>query len=382
MENIVAYTISDDKMVLTRKLEDAIEGGEFANREFIKKIILPDGIKTIGPRAFAGCDNLEEIIFNDDLQSICDRAFHKCKKLEKAILPKSLKSLGEGAFSFCMSLDNICMPPATVIPDNCFYRCKSLENVEFSEGTEFIESNSFEYTSIKRVKLPSTLKVIGVSAFAHTDLNEVTGDLSSIRTVGFDAFLDTPIYFNEDENGIVRIGNIIIKANKTPEELKLENCLLASSCFKDNKYIKELLLVNCKGINNYAFEYSGIKALQVTGGSLTLGKEIFKRCDIKIIEFDTKSMCFQSSSLAKAKIKTLFIWTEETKFCFCSMPEAEIEALSLRINHKTTVEENAFVLANIKELTFLGSLESETYSIPNTEELENILSIKNEKESA
>lgn len=383
MEEIIAYTISDEKIILPRKNEDTIEGGEFANREFIKKIILPNGINAIGPRAFVNCINLEEVVFNNDLKAIRDRAFAECKKLKTAILPASLKNIGEGAFTRCGSLDNVCVPPITVVPDNCFYRCSSLENVEFSEGIEFIESNAFEYTSIKTIKLPSTLKVIGISAFSHTDLNEVTGDLASIRTVGFDAFLDTPIYFKEDENGIVRIGNIVIKANKTPEELTLENCLLAKSCFKDNKYIKELILVNCKGINDYAFEHSGIKVVQVTGDSVPIGKDIFKGCDIKIIEFDAKSMCFQNSSLAKAKIKTLFIWTEETKFCFCSMPEAEIETLSLRINHKTIVEEDAFVLANIQELTLVENVyrESEVYSIPDAKELENILSIKRKKES-
>ena len=61
----------------------------------------------------------------------------------------------------------------------------------------------------------------------------------------------------------------------------------------------------------------------------------------------------------------------------------ELHNRGYRINHKTVVEEDAFVLANIQELTLVENVyrESEVYSIPDTKELENILSIKSKKES-
>ena len=168
MEEIIAYTISDEKIILPRKNEDTIEGGEFANREFIKKIILPNGINAIGPRAFVNCINLEEVVFNNDLKAIRDRAFAECKKLKIAILPASLKNIGEGAFAECVALTSINIPDGITRLEKDVLRNTGLTSIEIPASVTYIGTYAFrDCESLTEVKILSPEFTIENNSFTN-----------------------------------------------------------------------------------------------------------------------------------------------------------------------------------------------------------------------
>lgn len=75
---------SDDRKTLIYCPEDM--QGEY---------IIPEGVKTIGRRAFASCVNLFSIDLGDDVEEIEDEAFKYCKNLRKIRFGINLKKIGK-----------------------------------------------------------------------------------------------------------------------------------------------------------------------------------------------------------------------------------------------------------------------------------------------
>ena len=69
--------------------------------------IIPDGVASIGERAFAGCSNLTSITIPDGVTSIGDYAFAGCSRLKSMVIPSSIKTIGENVFFDCNSLQTI-----------------------------------------------------------------------------------------------------------------------------------------------------------------------------------------------------------------------------------------------------------------------------------
>ena len=68
---------------------------------------MPDGICTIAPYAFEGCDFIENISFPDTLHHIGYMAFSGCSALTALVFPASLETIGMFSFSFCTNLKQV-----------------------------------------------------------------------------------------------------------------------------------------------------------------------------------------------------------------------------------------------------------------------------------
>ena len=76
-------------------------------KESIKKVIIEDGVTSIGGHAFIRCTELTEIKIPDSVTSIGDYAFSNCKGLTEITIPDSVTSIGNNAFSHCTGLTEI-----------------------------------------------------------------------------------------------------------------------------------------------------------------------------------------------------------------------------------------------------------------------------------
>jgi len=70
--------------------EEVIPCGRYKGNDEYKKIIIPNGIKTIGSEAFLDCTSLTTITLPESLHRIDIDAFVGCTALQKIILPTSL----------------------------------------------------------------------------------------------------------------------------------------------------------------------------------------------------------------------------------------------------------------------------------------------------
>ena len=73
-------------------------------------IILPNGVMSIGDKAFRGCTSLTSISIPDSVTSIGNNAFHYCTSLTSISIPDSVTSIGDDAFYGCNSLQEIYIP--------------------------------------------------------------------------------------------------------------------------------------------------------------------------------------------------------------------------------------------------------------------------------
>ena len=76
----------------------------------IKKIVISQGVTSIGDYAFSNCKSLTSIEIHDSVTSIGDSAFEDCESLTSIEIPDSVTSIGKYAFYNCTSLISIEIP--------------------------------------------------------------------------------------------------------------------------------------------------------------------------------------------------------------------------------------------------------------------------------
>ncbi len=67
----------------------------------ISRVILPEGLSSIGNYAFQNCENIVSIEIPHTVKKIGAGAFLNCGALEKVEIPSSVQSIGAGAFAKC-----------------------------------------------------------------------------------------------------------------------------------------------------------------------------------------------------------------------------------------------------------------------------------------
>lgn len=83
--------------------------GNFSYITSLKKVIIPEGIISIGWLAFSDCTNLEEIELPSSLQTIGAEAFANTS-IKEIELSENISNVGTRAFSGCSSLEKVIVP--------------------------------------------------------------------------------------------------------------------------------------------------------------------------------------------------------------------------------------------------------------------------------
>ena len=91
----------------------------------LTKIIIGDGVTTIGKNAFNGCSSLYVTIGNS-VTTIGELAFHDCRSLTYVTIPNSVTTIGKNAFDRCSSLTSVTLGNSvTTIGGYAFRDCSS-----------------------------------------------------------------------------------------------------------------------------------------------------------------------------------------------------------------------------------------------------------------
>ena len=158
-----------------------IEGGiikentkVFLNDQEIKDLVIPDGVKTIGPNAFNGFKGIETVTIPADVDSIGDNAFLGCTNINK-VTAHDVASWCGIHFGNTMILQNgnaMYLSNPVCISRNLYIGNERLTKLVIPEGVEEIGYSAFyRCLGITEVSLPSTLKKVGADAFADcTDI--------------------------------------------------------------------------------------------------------------------------------------------------------------------------------------------------------------------
>lgn len=128
----------------------------------LEEIKLPNTIRSIGESAFFGCNALKEITIPDGVKELPDSMFYSCSSLERVILPSTITTIGESAFWDCTSLTEINLPDTIrSLGTHAFEGCKALKEITIPDGVEELPYELFCFcTALQRVNLPSTIERI------------------------------------------------------------------------------------------------------------------------------------------------------------------------------------------------------------------------------
>ena len=120
-----------------------------------------EGLTRIGYRAFRNT-NLTEAILPDSVERIDSEAFSVCMDLAYVELSDSLNHLGKGAFQNCSVLTSITIPEGvTEIPDSAFAACRELTEVNLPSALTRIGRYAFRScTALTEITLPGSLEYI------------------------------------------------------------------------------------------------------------------------------------------------------------------------------------------------------------------------------
>ncbi|MBO5227309.1 MAG: leucine-rich repeat protein [Ruminococcus sp.] len=145
-------------------------------KDSIDKIVVYEGVTSIGTRAFADCNNLTEIYLPDGLKTISYSAFDSCVSLESVVVPSGVESIGEYAFSRCSVLKDVEIGDGVkTIGNAAFYDCYSMKKIAITSNLESIGKNTlFRCFELEGIYFDGTLSEW--YTFIDNSIDEFIGD--------------------------------------------------------------------------------------------------------------------------------------------------------------------------------------------------------------
>lgn len=214
--NIVSNTYVGNHGVMTFD-DDITTVGEYAFSTNpsckVTSMTLPDGVTSIGKRAFDYCSSLQSINLPNGLVSIGDGAFSGCTNLQSIDIPNGLTVLGQYAFESCQNLQSVSLPRGVYsVPFGCFSRCTSLQSVTLHDDIVAIEQSAFwECKALSSIVIPIGVTTIGRGAFRScSDLQEIIIP-ENVETIGELAFM-----------GCENLHTVYVRALVPPDRLNFD----------------------------------------------------------------------------------------------------------------------------------------------------------------
>ena len=335
-----------------------IADGALARQDF-KSVSIPNGVKTIGRRAFENCSDLAAIDLPSSVTRIGDYAFENCSSLTEIVIPNSVHTLGNLAFSGCEGLKEITVPDGSKNLEEVF-DLESIERVSTNrEVAEAIAKDSFNFegdTLIKYigsecdVTVPYFITEIKTDAFADNSCITSVTLPERVKVIGDGAFSGcTSLTSVSARDGLERIGKnafynctglerIDIPASVTDIGLSaFYNCSsLASITLPDRlKRIEDSAFFGCTALNGIQLP----KALESIGSGAFWGCASIEKLSIGKNVTEIGAYAFRDcASLHEVSIENGVRTIGSLAFCGCT----KLESLILPIT-VTAVEDDAFI---------------------------------------
>lgn len=143
------------------------EGSVPWTKSDIKKVVIEDGVTSIGKYAFSHCSGLKSVTLSENLTGIEEFTFYECTSLTNIKIPSKVTSLGESCFGLCTSLSSVELTDGLIsIGENAFWQCHSLRDISIPQTVTTIERDAFwDCPSLTSVTIPSNVTNLGNSVF-------------------------------------------------------------------------------------------------------------------------------------------------------------------------------------------------------------------------
>ena len=267
------------------------------NNSNVKKVVIEDGVTSIGNQAFPFCQKLASVTIPDSVTSIENYAFSECSSLTDIVIPNSVTSIGNSVFKRCSNLSNITLSnnitsigsgaftdcrslPSITIPDsvtsiggNAFSDCRSLTSITIPDKVTSIEYAAFDgCSSLTSITIPDSITSIGDFAFRYCKSLPSITIPDSVTSIGNSAFFDcSSLTSITIPDSVTSIGNSVFRYCSSLTNITIPDSVTS--------------------IGNYAFRYcKNLPSITIPDSVTSIGTEVFQECtSLQTISLSCKS---------------------------------------------------------------------------------------------
>ncbi len=254
-------------------------------RDSIKKIVVKDGVTSIGSCAFYKLNKATKVTISNDVISFGWEAFYQCANLTYIDYPKNLQKIGNGCFSDCDKLRSAKIPDSvTDLGTSVFSYCSNFESIVFPVGINRLPNAFFyECESLKTIAIPDTVKAIGGNCFYGCINLEKVYFPSALESIEFGVFYGcTKLKDMFLPNNVTTLGNQVFYGCSGLEQLQLPESLTtipSEMCYNCSELTEVTVPYSVKSIEQRAFYgCTKLKSISLPNGLEKIEKEAFFKC--------------------------------------------------------------------------------------------------------
>lgn len=250
----------------------------------LKNVTLSNTITTIGSGAFSRCSNLQTINIPTGVTELSSSIFSDCPKLEEVAMHNQITAIGSYAFSGCELLSRCTLPESiTTIGNYAFDGCVSLPITSLPTSLQTLGSYVFRDCTLLNInRFPNALTSIGNDAFFNTGITTLDLSESPLTTFGLSTFSDCQALTSVIlPNTLIATGVNTFYNCKNLSSVTLPQSLqrIDQGTFHECTALSSITLPeSLQSIEGRAFEYSGLKSIEIPDNVTSLGILAFYNC--------------------------------------------------------------------------------------------------------
>ena len=310
------------------------------------RVVIPEGVTSIGDYAFTGCSGLTSVTIPDSVTNIKDLAFYGCSGLTSVTIPASVTNIGEMVFAYCGGLrsfvvaanshnyssmnglllskdgktllygvnGNVTIPygvtdigyrafsgcwglmsvtiPASVtsIGNSAFGGCNGLASVTIPEGVTNIGDYAFYSCGLTSVTIPGSVTSIGNWAFGRCNGLASVSIQNGVTNIGDYAFLDCKLTSVTIPASVTSIGNSAFKYCMGLTSVTIQNGVtnIGDYAFYGCSGLMSVTIPeSVTSVGDEAFAYCiGLTSVTIPASVTNFGKNVFYGCaNLSLITF-------------------------------------------------------------------------------------------------
>ena len=292
------------------------------------EIVVPSSVQghpvvAIGPEVFRNLEGITRVVLPEGIRSIGDRAFYACSDLVSVSLPGSLKSIGEMAFCNCYALGALTIPAGVQsIGSSAFLNCTAMSNLQVAEGNSW-------YKAVDNVLFSADMTVL--IAYLNSKTNTTYTIPEQVRRIGEKAFLECG-YLQEVKfpGGLVEIekyafsGCTALTAVTVPDSVGKIGAFAFGNCSRLSTVTlgNGITTVPAYGFNSC----TGLKTVNLPDSLKTIESKAFADCTgIEYICIPNSVQQIAADAFSGSKITQVRFYSEGQKNAFAGrFPESQV----------------------------------------------------------
>ena len=156
-------------------------------KDYIQKIVIEEGVTTLGPASFVFLKNVTEVQIADSVERMGQHVFNQCTNLKTITIPEKVTEIPGYAFYKCNKLESIIIEgPVTAVGDYAFQFCSRLADCDLPDTVEMIGHFAFsQCNALKSFTIGKNVEWIGNYAFSKCkSLEQIIWLSRSVVTIG------------------------------------------------------------------------------------------------------------------------------------------------------------------------------------------------------